>query len=89
MSAKDSEGRPVALAHIGALFNEFDKTGAFRAMLDQTGVGNHPATLQFLHDVVQTLVEGSPVNPGSAIASGPKGNSGGRTPAEIMFPETP
>lgn len=75
------------MTSIANLFDEFDKTGAFRSMLDTTGMGNHPAALQFLYDAAQLLTEGTPISTARPIASGPNGRARGTSPAEILHPE--
>lgn len=62
----------------------------FRAAMDLTGAGDHPAFIQVMYRLASKLVEGGPVNGRGPSAHGQAAPGGGRkTAAQEMYPNLP
>ncbi len=78
-----TEGKTTFTA-IGRLMDEHDPSSEVRAILDQTGMGNHPAVVKFFAGIAKQTSEGGPTSQGGVRNSG-----GPKTPGAILYPNQP
>lgn len=66
-------------------------TSDFKAAMDLTGVGDHPAFVKAFYKLAQAVVEGSHVSGGGPSPHGqaPNGKLAKPTPAQAMYPNLP
>lgn len=84
LPAFQGEQRAKSLETLGKLMDEYGSPEA-RAILDESGLGNHPAICNYLLKVGAALTEGEPTPPGEP----PKRQDGARTAGEIFYSGPP
>jgi len=82
----DSQGmtKKNSLTEIGRVLDEYGPE--FREVLGDKNVGNHPATVKFMHNISQALGEGSPVPSGGAVDPAKAKRGIRQTDAQVLFP---
>lgn len=62
---------------------------SFRAAMDETGAGNHPAFIRALYQMAQKLVEGQPVQGNGPARTGQTSRGQMPSAAQAMYPNNP
>ncbi len=75
------DNRQQNLAQANTLIQTFDESGDMTKLLNQTGAGNHPAVVEFIHNIASAMTEDGFLQVKSAAPQAKK------SAANVLYPE--